>query len=265
MAVINIATSAVTTIPIPGPDVVLGAIAISPDGKFAYVTDGGGADNRVVPITIATNMVGTAIGGFVSPIDIAITLDSKFAYVVNSDGSVSVIRISDNTILTTFAVGTINLEHIAMTPDGTFAYVTDFGLLGTDGVVIPITLANNTPGTPIPLAFAFAIAMTHNFVPPVPPVPPIPAAPTNFVGTVCKNIFLNKTEYVLMATWKASSASDSALYRIYNGSNVIATIKPTDPLRFNTCVLGNFNASLISVAAVDVNGNESDHLVLQIQ
>ena len=184
---------------------------------------------------------------------------------MNNDGSVGIIRIADNTLFTTIPGVGINLHRVAITPDGKFAYVTDFGSLGTDGVVIPITIANNMPGTSIPYQFAFGIAITHDVTPPVPPVPPAPPAPTNFVGTVCKNIFLNKTEYVLMATWKASSASDSAFYRIYNGSNVIATIKPTDPLRFNTCVLGNFNASAISVTAIDTAEHESDHLILQIQ
>ena len=51
-----------------------------------------------------------------------------YAYVTNAGGSntVSVIQTSTNTVVATVTVGT-NPENVAVTPDGSYAYVTNFG------------------------------------------------------------------------------------------------------------------------------------------
>jgi YVTN family beta-propeller protein len=107
------------------------AIAITPDGKTAYVANFGPivgpgnvsvintADNKVSPIPIA---VGS------HPSDIAITPEGKTAYVANFGSSnVSAIDTADNSVdPTPIPVGT-QPEHIAITPDGKTAYVANIG------------------------------------------------------------------------------------------------------------------------------------------
>ncbi len=55
------------------------SIAITPDGKTAYVADA--ATNQVTPISTATNTALTAIQVGTIPVAIAITPDGKTAYV----------------------------------------------------------------------------------------------------------------------------------------------------------------------------------------
>src|SRR6202035_2891480 len=59
------------------------------------------------------------------------------------------------------------------------------------------------------------------------PAPPLP--PSTFVGVIKKNKFLNKTEYILKATWGAS-ISHVAFYLIYQNGVVVGKVLATDPL-----------------------------------
>ena len=80
-------------------------IAITPDNKYAYVTDNG---NQVGPyyvsrIDLATNLVDA---GFIevgnAPVGIAISVDGQYAYVCNSTSdSISVIDLKTNTVCAT--------------------------------------------------------------------------------------------------------------------------------------------------------------------
>ncbi len=70
------------------------AIAITPDGKTAYVANSG--SDTVTPISTATNKAGKAITIGKDPAYIAITPDGKTAYVANS-GSDTVTPISTAT------------------------------------------------------------------------------------------------------------------------------------------------------------------------
>ena len=66
-------------------------MAITPDGKHAYVANGTG-DGTVSVITTATGAVSAPITVGNAPIGVAITPDGKHAYVTNNvDGTVSVI------------------------------------------------------------------------------------------------------------------------------------------------------------------------------
>ena len=69
-------------------------VAITPNGKRAYVTDFvGGQGDTVSVITTATGTVSAPITVGKAPVGVAITPDGKRAYVPNSaDGTVSVIR-----------------------------------------------------------------------------------------------------------------------------------------------------------------------------
>lgn len=77
-------------------------IAITPDGKYVYVAESNGNEMGLI-ITPNTSFVSPNItsADFNNPLDIAISSDGKYAYVVNgtTSGTVSVIRISDNTVV----------------------------------------------------------------------------------------------------------------------------------------------------------------------
>ena len=59
-------------------------MAITPDGKHAYVTNDG--DGTVSVITTATGAVSAPITVGKSPVGVAITPDGKHAYVTNARG-----------------------------------------------------------------------------------------------------------------------------------------------------------------------------------
>ena len=117
------------------------AVAITPDGKYAYVPN---AENVSV-INTATNKVTATVTARNWPAGIAITPDGKYAYVpdtntpTNQGGIVSVISIATNTVTATITVGGNPNHGVAITPDGKYVYVTNF-----DGTVAVISTATNT-------------------------------------------------------------------------------------------------------------------------
>lgn len=129
-------------------------VAISPDGKTAYVVQGA---TELLPIDVATNTAGTPIETGLCANEIAIKPDGTTIYVTNTcEETVSVINAATGTEELKITVGAFP-SAIAVTPDGTRAYVS------SDKSVIPIDLASNTPGTPIPVGeFAGSISVTPN-------------------------------------------------------------------------------------------------------
>jgi YVTN family beta-propeller protein len=140
------------------------AVAITPDGKTAYV-----AETRlhglVVPIDIATNTAEAPIEVGSTPIAIAITPDGTRAYVVNvGDETVTSIDLTTNTPVKTIPVGGVPVG-IAIAPDGTRAYVTS--IVGNS--ITPIDLATDTAGPEIPagdepIGIAIAPSGAHAYV-----------------------------------------------------------------------------------------------------
>jgi YVTN family beta-propeller protein len=143
--VIDTQTNQVVGSPIPvgeHPD----GIAITPDGRFAYVVNGN-TDNVSVIDTQTNQVFGTPTGVGHMPNGIAITPDGRFAYVTNEGSeSVSVINTQINLVVgPPIEVGAIP-EGIAITPDGRFAYVTNEG---SESVSVIDTQTNHVVGTPI--------------------------------------------------------------------------------------------------------------------
>jgi YVTN family beta-propeller protein len=138
------------------------AIAISPDGKTAYLVveafDGEEFTGYVQPIDVATNALGTPIKVGDGADAIAISPDGSHAYVTNrNDESVSVIDLATQAVTATIEEVAENATGIAVTPDGTRAYVTDWE---NDEVQV-IDLSTNTLGPRIPVGSEpSAIAMT---------------------------------------------------------------------------------------------------------
>jgi YVTN family beta-propeller protein len=116
-------------------------VAITPDGKTAYIGSYGSVD--VTPIDTATNTVEPGIPVGNHPEMIAITPDGSTAYVTNAGvNRITPIDIATNTPEEPITVAD-GLSEIAITPDGKTAYVTD------DEGVTPIDTATNEAGSPI--------------------------------------------------------------------------------------------------------------------
>src|SRR5467141_2765392 len=100
------------------------AVAITPNGAFAYVTNSGWifGSNSVSVIDTASNTVVTTIPVGRFPVGVAITPNGAFAYVANyNSNSVSVISTATNTVTASIGVGSGGPYGVAITPDGAFA------------------------------------------------------------------------------------------------------------------------------------------------
>jgi YVTN family beta-propeller protein len=132
-------------------------IAITPDGRTAYVVDG----DSLTPIDVATNKAGGLIAIPMSARSIAITPDGRFAYVTSNFGSahtVSKVDLAAGVVAAEIPVGD-SLAGIAVSPDGRTAYVVS----SNDGSVYPIDVATNVVGPAIAVGgFPVAIAVTPN-------------------------------------------------------------------------------------------------------
>jgi YVTN family beta-propeller protein/VCBS repeat-containing protein len=102
------------------------AVAFSPDGQRAYVSDS--KANSVSVIDTATRTVVGTIGGLTKPTDLAVAPDGKHMYVV-STGTVSIVDTATNAVTDTIA-GLYSRpgygaepRYVEFSPDGTIAYV----------------------------------------------------------------------------------------------------------------------------------------------
>ena len=131
------------------------AIAITPDGKTAYVANVGLGHGD--PDRDRHQHRRPADHGRRRPSAIAITPDGKTAYVTNfGSDTVTPIATATNTAGPPITVGNSPCA-IAITPDGKTAYVAN----ARPGTVTPIATATNTAGPPITVGNApYAIAIT---------------------------------------------------------------------------------------------------------
>jgi YVTN family beta-propeller protein len=141
VTVINTQTQTIVT-----PSITVGShpfgVAVTPDGAFAYVTNGApGTENSVSVINTSTNAVTKTISVGNNPTGVAVNLGGSFAYVTNAgDGTVSVINTTTNAVTNTLSAGSAPY-FVAFTPDGSRAYVTN---QIPDGAV---TVINTSTGT----------------------------------------------------------------------------------------------------------------------
>ncbi len=135
------------------------AVAISPNGNFAYVTNSKSDNVSVIDTTTNTIVNTITVGDF--PQGIAITPNGTLAYVANQGQSafsntISVINLTNNTLVDTITVGT-GPSYVAITPDGNYAYVTN---VFTNNVSVINTNTNTVVNT-IPVGNCpFDIAIT---------------------------------------------------------------------------------------------------------
>jgi YVTN family beta-propeller protein len=166
VSVIDTATGVVSaTIPVggsPGKGGSPGAVAITPDGKHAYVTNANWGNSpaplpgTVSVIDTATGVVSARITVGGPPGAVAITPDGTRAYVANMNieddqtGTVSVIDTATGVVSATIPVGQLPLgpPDVAITPDGKHVYVHD-GFFGQ--TVSVITTATGKVSATIPV------------------------------------------------------------------------------------------------------------------
>jgi DNA-binding beta-propeller fold protein YncE len=149
-----------------GPAIKVGAsakaIAISPNGKTAYVTISG--LNTVIPVNLATDAAGPAIKVVQGPDGIAITPNGETAYVSSYavGGTVTPINLVTNKPGTPIKAG-ISGQGVAITPDGKTAYVLSGTDGGAPGTFVPVNIANGRPGKAIEVgSMPTAVAITPN-------------------------------------------------------------------------------------------------------
>jgi YVTN family beta-propeller protein len=132
-----------------------GRVAITRDGRHAYVTNNGA--DTVSVIDTGSNAVTATIPVGTAPAAVAITPDGRGAYVTdNGADTVTVIDTGSNAVTTTIPVGA-KPSGVAIAPDGRHTYVTDSGA----GTVTVIDTESNAVTTTIPVGTApAAVAIT---------------------------------------------------------------------------------------------------------
>jgi gliding motility-associated-like protein len=129
VSIINTATSKVTGFLTAGTDPT--GVLVNPNGKYLYVANT--YDNNISVFNTATNLLVTKIPVGTGPLGIAFSPDGQTLYVSNSGdnstsklapGSVSVINLSNNKVITTIPLGGSTYPlGISVTPDGKQVYV----------------------------------------------------------------------------------------------------------------------------------------------
>jgi YVTN family beta-propeller protein len=138
VSVIDTATNAVVGTPIPVGSFPRG-VAVTPDGKPAYVTIDNGRSSTVSVIDTANNTVVATVPVGLQPNGVAVNPDGKHVYVAAFESSsVSVIDTATNKVVATVGVG--DACGIAVTPDGKHVYVPQ----NRPGTVAVIDTATNT-------------------------------------------------------------------------------------------------------------------------
>ena len=113
------------------------AIAVTPDGKTAYVaaTRGERRPGVVIPIQLATGRVLKPIPVGIWPNAIGVTADGKTAYVTNFlSGTVTPIDTNTNTALAPIKVGS-RFNEVVVAPNGRILYVS------RNGTITPVSTA----------------------------------------------------------------------------------------------------------------------------
>jgi len=153
ITIINTATNTVTGI-IDGFDGPSGMV-ITPSGDRAYVNNYGGPEGvksgngktvRIVNLT-TNSIIGAPITVGLAPAAITISPDGAFVYTINYEtgnpgtGTMSIIQTSTNKVVGTIG-GFSGPFAIALTSDGNYAYVTNFGSNNFSPVGTTVSVVN---------------------------------------------------------------------------------------------------------------------------
>lgn len=219
-------------------------LAITPNGQYVYVTNIN--DNTVSIVSTTTNKVVQTISGFNQPYTVSINPAGTKAYVTNSAPTattVSVIDIATNIISATIAGFNGGPSGMAITPDGLFGYVNNYG--------DPHNFAQR--GTTVQ-----KVNLTTNTV----------VAPAITVGNYPAAVTMHPSgNYVYVANYNTGTVGNDTVSVISTGSDtVVATItgffgpyqiaiNPAGTYAYVTNYGNNFNADDYgtTVSVIDVN------------
>jgi hypothetical protein len=240
----------------PGQDAFLPELAVDSQGNATAVWQRSNGVNSI--IQTATEPFG---GAWSSPLNITPPGQdaSQPDVSVDSRGNIVIIWQRSNGINT--------IIQVVMKPFGqSWSETVDISALGENGTSAHVVQDNRgdavavwieTAGSDVVAQSSFGVELF-----PLPPSPPLP--PSNFIGVISKNKFLNKTEYILQATWSASPSANVIFYRIYKNNKVVDTISANSPLVFKTCLPSKNSVKEYEIAAVNSDNLESNHLKLKI-
>jgi YVTN family beta-propeller protein len=138
------------------------AIAMNPNGNYAYITNFGSNNFSPVGTTISVvstssnTIVDTIILG-IQPAGIAVTPDGSFAYVSNystiyngvgfteltpSQGTIDIIDLQTNAVISPIIGVGFSPDAITISPNGQFAYVTNYSSNTVSVIALPSALYN---------------------------------------------------------------------------------------------------------------------------
>lgn len=176
-----------------------GALAITPNGEYVYVTNG---DGTISVLDTASNIVTAKITvGQVNFSGLAFTPDGKYIYISTGLDGVLVMSTESNAVTTTITGDFVGLNGVAVAPDGKYAYVT-CGL--RNNLILVINTATNVveytlSGGVRPYGIVIAPNGQYAYV-------------TNLVSTIEKNSFESTSAgtVVVISTAKNVGVSDSS-------------------------------------------------------
>jgi hypothetical protein len=149
---------------------------------------------------------------------------------------------------TTVFFGTTPASNVLVVSDTTITVTAPPGAMGTVDVRV-VAPFGTTPIVP-------ADQYTYINVTPLPP--------SNFIGVIKENKFLNKSEYILKATWDPSPTPDVVFYRILKNGHSVGVISASSPLFFETCLDSKKAAKEYQVVAVTSSNLESPPVSIRI-
>lgn len=139
----------------PTPPAAPAALAITPDGAFVYVIcyQNGNLNTGTISIikTSDNTVQNNAVTGLSGPFKIVISPNGQFAYVTNFGSNnfspvgvyLSVVSLSSNTIVDNIILG-IQPSGVAITPDGSEVYVTNYSTIYNGPSFTVLTAAQGT-------------------------------------------------------------------------------------------------------------------------
>jgi YVTN family beta-propeller protein len=188
-------------------------VAVTPDGKHAYVTNAAFSIGSVSVIDTAVNSVGDTIPVGTAPFGVAVTPDGKHAYVANlEDNTVSVIATATNTVVgLPIPVGRFPIEVGIIPPPPGVPFLTFNALL-----------AIQFGGTPNQGAFGLGSNFTLSST--APAINPVTQPVTLQVGSFATTIPIG--------SFVAQKDGSFAFKGVIDGVSLEALIKQTGTLRY---------------------------------
>ncbi len=166
-------------------------------------------------------------------------------------------------IFSSFTVTTIGFPTPAITESGTLPPGFTFVDNGNGTATLSGTPTSDSIGVD-ELTFTAFNVLLPNAIQPFTLLIELPLAPSNFIGVIKKNKFLNKTEYVLTAQWDPSPSPDIVYYLIYKNGSVVDEISTGESLIFKTCVNSKNSKSNYQIVAINSAGAASEPVSIRI-